>query len=88
MTTNNAIGIDSPKIGYEAVPIVFSDLKEKDLLDLYKRCQTKKFQAGEIIFENVHTISSLYIVINSCVRFSSSVNEFMHHGDFTANQTF
>lgn len=87
MMTNNTIGTDSPKIGYEAAPVAFSDLKEKDLLDLYKRCQAKKFHKDDTICENVRTISSLYIVINGCVRLSSSVNGFVHHIDFTTNQT-
>jgi CRP-like cAMP-binding protein len=88
MLTNHAVGTELSKIGYEAVPAAFSDLKEKDLMELYKRCQTKKFHQGETICENVSTISSLYIVISGCIRLSSSVHGFIHHIDFTTNQVF
>jgi signal-transduction protein with cAMP-binding, CBS, and nucleotidyltransferase domain len=87
MITNNELTVPR-RISHEAVPILFSDISEKDLLDLYKICQTKMFQKDEVIFENSNHISSLYVVVNGSVRLSSSVDEFTHNMDLISNQIF
>jgi HD-like signal output (HDOD) protein len=88
MTPNNSAGTEAAKSEYQGIPEIFSDLQEKDLLELYKRSQKRKFQKGEIICENLHALSSLYIVLHGCVRLSASVNGFTHSIDFPANQIF
>jgi HD-like signal output (HDOD) protein len=88
MTTNNAGGTDGPKRGDEAGAMILADLTEQDRVDLYKRGRSRKYQQGEIIGEHLPTLSSLYLVINGCVRLSASVHGGVYDIDFPANHIF